>query len=167
MRKLLLLTTALFAILFSTTTAHAQKGSTALGLRFSPDGLGFSGKFGLDRNWIFEAQVNAGGVFGYEGESFNVVGLFEYHIALPEPSFQAYLGAGAHVGAWDHPWRHDGRWRDGAEPIFGIDGIAGIQYKFKTAPISVSFDFKPAVNFVARPDFFPHNMFGFGLRFHL
>lgn len=64
-------------------TVKAQDGAdVGLGLRATPDGGGFTGKFFLDPNWAIEAQLNAGGVFS--DPSFAAVGLIEYHIYLPD-----------------------------------------------------------------------------------
>lgn len=164
--KRLFLLTIVFLLHFGFNAAYAQGSNTGLGLRFSPDGIGFSGKFFLKSNSALEVQLNAGGIWGLEGESFNAVGLYEYHIPL-DHSWRVYLGVGGHIGSWEHSWRDDGRWKYGKEPIFGVDGIAGIEYVFHSAPIGISFDVKPAVNFISDVDYFPHNMLGFGLRFYL
>lgn len=166
--KRILVFTAL--ALTTITTVFAQKANTALGLRATPDGGGFTGKFFIDPNLAIEAQVNAGGIFGLEGESFNVVGLAEYHISLPDPSWRLFFGGGLHFGVWDRGRRYsnrEGRFIDGNEGIFGIDGIGGVEYVFKNIPLGLSADFKPAINFLSDVDFFPHNMFGVAGRFYL
>ena len=151
---------------------HAQNGGTALGLRLTPDGGGFTGKFYANRNVAIEVQLNAGGVMGGNGESFTAVALAEYHIYMPDPSWQIFLGGGLHAGVWDHDGRNYRRGEyfygdDDNEGIFGIDGIMGVQYKFRKIPLSLSADLKPAINFLSEPAFFPHNIFGVAARFHL
>lgn len=169
MKKLLLFLSGVILTLSLSVTANAQRGRTGLGLRLTPDGGGFTGKFFLDRNLALEGQLNAGGVFGGEGESVNAVGLLEYHIPLPDPSWRVFFGGGAHIGSWNHDGRHrEGRYDDdNNEFIFGIDGIGGVEYLFKKVPIGLSADFKPAINLVSDVDFFPHNMFGVSARFYL
>ena len=169
MKKVLLALSGLLLTLSLSYNAQAQGSRTGLGLRLSPDGAGFTGKFFMDRNLAIEAQLNAGGVFGGEGESVTGVGLLEYHIPLPDPSWRVFFGGGAHIGSWDHGRRYrEGRWDDDDhEFIFGIDGIGGVEYVFKTVPIGLSADFKPAINLVSDVDFFPHNMFGLSARFYL
>ncbi len=170
MKSILLVLSTLILSIGLSNNVFAQPGQTGLGLRLTPDGGGFTGKFFLDRNVAFEAQLNAGGVFGGEGESFNAVGLLEYHIPLPDPSWRVFFGGGVHVGVWDRDNRRyssDGRYREGSEPIFGIDGIGGVEYVFKSVPIGLSADFKPAINFLSDVDFFPHNMFGMSARFYI
>jgi hypothetical protein len=172
MKKVLLLLTGLLLSFGFSYKAQAQGSRTGLGLRLSPDGAGFTGKFFVDRNLAVEAQLNAGGVFGGvfggEGESITAAGLLEYHIPLPDPSWRVFFGGGAHIGSWDRGRRYrEGRWEDNDEFIFGIDGIGGVEYVFKRVPIGLSADFKPAINLVSDVDFFPHNMFGVAARFYL
>lgn len=170
MKKVLLLLSGFLLCMGTSQNVFAQKGQAAIGIRLSPDGGGATGKFFLDRNVAFEGQLNAGGIFGGEGESFNAVALLEYHIPLPDPSWRVFFGGGIHAGIWDHGnnYRHDeGRYRDdNSEGIFGLDGIGGVEYVFKTAPIGLSADFKPAINLLSNVDFFPHNIFGLSARYY-
>ncbi|RYD55222.1 MAG: hypothetical protein EOP56_16885 [Sphingobacteriales bacterium] len=162
--KRLFVLAIVFALHFCGNTAFAQGSRTGLGLRFSPGGVGFTGKFFTSNKSAFELQLNAGGIGG--GESFTAVGLYEYHIPV-EGGWRAYLGVGAHLGVWEHNWKNDGRWKYGNEPIFGVDGIVGIEYVFRKAPIGLSLDVKPAVNLISDVDYFPHNVVGLAVRFYL
>jgi hypothetical protein len=172
MKKIILTLAGLIALTFSGLDASAQNnGSVALGLRMTPDGGGFSAKFFTTPNWVIETQLNAGGVFGGDGESFNAVALVEYHIYMPDPSWSIFFGGGLHGGVWDHDNRI---YRTGdyysnsrnSEGIFGLDAIGGVAYKFKKIPLSLSADMKPAVNLVENAGFFGHNMFGLAARVH-
>ena len=166
MKKVLLFLGGL--IMMACTEANAQAGRTGIGIRLTPDGAGFTGKHFIDRNLAFEGQLNAGGIFGEEGTSFTAVALLEYHIPLPDPSWRVFFGGGAHAGVWDHGDRYyrDRYYDSDKEGILGIDGIGGVEYVFKHAPIGLSADFKPAINFLSDVDFFPHNMFGFSARYY-
>jgi len=172
MKKICLFAIGLMITMFTVTNVNAQGSSVGLGLRLTPDGGGFTGKFFIDRNLAIEAQLNAGGVLGWEdGTSFNAVGLLEYHIYLPRPEWRLYFGGGAHAGAWNHSDRlynpETGRYSDNSEAIFGIDGVGGVEYVFRRVPIGLSADFKPAINFLSNVSYFPHNMFGISARFYL
>lgn len=170
MKKVLTLVAGAIMSIASITAANAQSNDVALGLRATPDGGGFSAKFFVDRNLAIETQLNAGGLIGLEGTSATVVGLLQYHISLPDPSWRIFFGGGAHFGVWDHDYRYNTEGRfdaDGKEGIFGIDGVGGVEYVFKNAPIGLSADFKPAINLASEVDFFPHNMFGFGARYYI
>lgn len=162
----------LFGMLLTTGigyTAKAQSGMVGLGLRATPDGGGFNVKYFIDQNLSFEGQMNAGGILGLEGESFNVVGLLAYNVILPDPSWRIFFGGGAHFGVWDHDYRYNPERidRDGDEFIFGFDGIGGAEYIFKNIPLGLSADIKPAINLVSDVDFFPHNMFGFTAKYYI
>jgi hypothetical protein len=171
--KKIILTLATFMAAFCTgNEANAQNGNVSLGMRATPDGGGFTAKFYASKAVAIETQLNAGGIFGGDGESFNLVGLAEYHIFMPDPSWQIYLGGGLHGGVWnrDGVRRWDGDsfyWDNDTDPIFGIDAIGGVEYKFKRIPLSLSADMKPAINFVPEPDAFWHNFVGISARFHI
>jgi hypothetical protein len=143
------------------TNVQAQAGDFSVGLRMTPDGGGATVKYFLDHNLAIEGQLNAGGIVALEGTSITAVGLVEYHITLPDPSWRIFFGGGAHFGNWD---RDDYR---GNQFIFGIDGIGGVEYNFKKIPLGLSADFKPAVNFVTDVEFFPHNILGASARFYI
>jgi hypothetical protein len=166
MKKLFLF----FAILSLSISTRLFAQDVALGLRATPDGGGFSGKFFFNQHSAIEAQLNAGGIIGLEGESFNMVGLYEYHFILPDPSWRIFVGGGLHAGVWDRGRYYSDmrdRWVDGSQAIFGIDGIGGVEYVFKKIPLGLSADIKPAINFLSDVDFFPHNMFGASARFYI
>jgi len=161
MRKVFLQISILLLSMLSFHTAHAQMTSPiALGLRATPDGGGFTGKFYLNPDMAIEAQLNGGGVI-IGNPSVTAVGLFEYHIALADPSWRIFFGGGIHFGTWD---RYDD---NNSQGIFGIDGIGGVEYVFKNIPLGLSADFKPAINFVSEAAFFPNNIVGASARFYL
>ncbi len=62
MRKLQLHLGYLLIGILMTAGAYAQGGRTALGIRLTPDGGGFSGKFFTDRSLAIETQLNVGGL---------------------------------------------------------------------------------------------------------
>jgi len=141
---------------------------TAIGVRVSPDGAGLTVKFFLDPHFVLEGQIN--GSAGYnetnDGPSFSIVGLAEYNIIFPNPSWRIFLGPGLHVGSWD---RYDHHLNDMAEPtqgVFGVDGIVGIEYLFRSIPLGLSLDAKPAINLTVEQAYFPNNVFGFAARYY-
>jgi len=150
----------LLFIIAGIVNANAQATRMAIGARATPDGLGASFKGFLDRNLAIEAQLNVGGIITLPGESFTAVGLLEYHIPLPDPAFRIYFGGGLHAGTWVNRGGH------ADEFIFGMDGIGGIEYVFKSIPLGISADLKPAINFVQEAEFFPHNIFGVSARYY-
>ena len=70
------------------------------------------------------------------------------------------MGGGAHVGAWNED-------RDlGNRGVFGLDGIIGVEYRFKHIPLGLSADFKPAINLVSNVEYYPANDIGLAARFY-
>jgi len=153
-----------FAFLFA-NSAYGQKGGQSknsdlsIGLRLTPDGGGFTGKYFFKKDLAVEAQLNAGGLFAFSGQSFNALALVEYHIELSDPAWRLFFGGGAHTGVWQRGSTDDF--------LFGFDAIGGVEYRFKNLPLAVSADFKPAVNLSPDIEFFPHNCIGVAGRFYL
>lgn len=155
--------------LLATTTANAQ--NAGIGIRATPDGAGFNGKFMVANHLALKGQLNLGGIYRLGGESFTAVALLEGVIPLPDPSWRLFFGGGVHAGAWDN-----GRWYrerddvwvdDRPEPIIGVDAIGGVEYVFKNIPLGMSADAKPAVNFTSNgPEFFNHNLLGITARYY-
>jgi len=136
MRKLL--ATAFTVFIFS--CAQAQSSSTnsysyrtALGVKVW-DGGGISLKHFFNGN-------NAGELIGYfwnRGARFT--GLYEIHGDITgAPGLKWYIGPGAHIGFYSS------RYGDGA--FAGVDGVIGLDYKFRGAPINMSIDWQPSFEF--------------------
>lgn len=164
-----LLSIATMAIMTMTTTVNAQ--NAGIGIRATPDGGGFNGKFMVGKYLALEGQLNIGGIYRLPGESFTAVALLEGVIPLPDPSWRLFFGGGLHAGAWDNRRWYDNRddvWVDDRpEPIIGIDGIGGVEYVFKNIPLGLSADVKPAINFTGDgPEFFNHNLVGLSARYY-
>ena len=150
----------------------AQEGSSAVGLRLSPDGAGITGKYFLSKTFALETQFNIGGLMsGNEGRSLTVAGIAVYHIPLPDPSWRVYFGGGVHAGSWERPSvpvdQLPVNEEVSSKMIAGINGLGGVEYQLKSAPVSLSADFKPAINLISESDIFPHNVFGLSVRYYL
>jgi hypothetical protein len=136
MRKLLVAIVALF--IFSATQAQSKssQGSTyrtALGVKVW-DGGGISFKH-------FVTDKNALEFIGYFwSRGTRITGLYEIHGPINGATgLQWYIGPGAHVGFYNT------KYGDGA--FIGIDGVLGLDYKFKGAPINISLDWQPSFEF--------------------
>ena len=60
-----------------------------------------------------------------------------------------FAGPGAHIGFWKSQYQKD--YNSKAE--FGVDGIIGLDYKFKDLPVNASLDWQPAVTVVGDAGF--------------
>lgn len=136
MRKVFVLA----AVLFFTTTAMAQSKSqnsssykTALGVKVW-DGGGISFKH-------FVSDKNALELIGYFwNRGTRVTGLYEIHGDINgTKGLKWYIGPGAHIGFYNT------KYGDGV--YAGVDGVLGLDYKFKGAPINMSLDWQPSFEF--------------------
>jgi hypothetical protein len=153
----------LILILFASTctiAASAQSmGSsytTAIGVKIYPGAL--SVKHFTSTNKAIEGL----GYFWQYG--FRVTGLYEIHGDINgAPGLKWYVGPGAHIGTWNDKWKKDYPGRESGLQL-GIDGVLGLDYKFKGAPINLSFDWQPSFNFVGY-NYFEGGWGGLGIRY--
>lgn len=156
MKKILL-----FGIIVITgIVAKAQNmGSTyktALGVKFYPGGISL--KHFMQPNKAIEGL----GYFYDDGVRFT--GLYEIHGDVKgAEGLRWYVGPGGHIGFWNDTWKrdHPGK-NDGI--IIGIDGVVGLDYKIKGAPINLSIDWQPSFTFVGY-NYFEGGWGGLGVRF--
>jgi hypothetical protein len=141
---------------------RAQSGSFGLGLRPSVDGAGISGKYFIDQGFALETQLNIGGLRILEGRSYSTSTLITYNLPLPVRVMRLYFGGGCHFGFWGSRLRsgHPDEW------IFGLDGIGGLEVFFRQAPVSISGELKPALNYLQEVEFLPHNLLGMTFRYY-
>ncbi|TMI67920.1 MAG: hypothetical protein E6H09_23595 [Bacteroidetes bacterium] len=140
---------AVLAVIFllSVVTIQAQSKSanssnytTALGVKIW-DGGGISLKHFFNKN--------AGELIAYfSGHGFRLTGLYEIHGDFSDaPGLKWYIGPGAHIGFYDEGYYKHGYYYGDSHTSIGIDGVLGLDYKFKGAPINLSIDWQPAFEF--------------------
>jgi hypothetical protein len=177
----------LFALLLTVAGYSQEYGMPlALGIRLSPDGVGVTGKVFIGPYWAVDIQANGSDGFTWWSEktadgdsrslpvdntdigpSWTVSSLLEHNIIFNNVSWRIYGGAGFHFGKWDrYNHRYDER-KPKPEGIFGFDGVVGGEYLFKTLPLGISAEVKPAINcFNDDFVFFPNNLFGLSIRYY-
>ncbi len=137
MRKVVVL----FAILFCTVsvfgqskTSNSSSYTTALGVKVWDGG-------GISLKHFFNGSNNAGELIGYFwNRGMRITGLYEIHGNFADAAgLKWYIGPGAHVGFYNT------KYGDGS--VIGIDGVLGLDYKFKGAPINMSLDWQPSFEF--------------------
>jgi hypothetical protein len=164
MKKQLLAVAAIFLISVSTASAQenvtSQSYKTALGVKFYPGAVTI--KHFIKPN----AALEGIGTFWNRGARFT--GLYEFHGDINgAPGLKWYVGPGAHIGFYNDKSYYKGyyynRYSDGGISV-GVDGVLGLDYKFKGAPINVSLDWQPSFEF---GDFsgFNGNWGGFAIRY--
>jgi len=144
MRNFLLLTVIFLCMIMTSYGQSRSKNSTsyrtALGVKVW-DGAGISLKHFFNVN-------NAGELIGYfHGHGFRLTGLYEIHGPITGAAgLKWYIGPGIHIGFYDYD-RHNDYDRRYSHSYIGIDGVIGLDYKFKGAPINLSIDWQPAFEF--------------------
>ena len=137
----------IFLAIFFMATSHAQAPyNRALGVKF-PGGFSLTYKKFVTDTRNLEAQ------FTVWDKGFRAAGLYEFNFytfdKIPELSW--FVGPGAHVGFWKSGYEKTYN----SQIDLGIDGIIGLDYKFKTVPINVSLDWEPAVTLLGSAGFTP------------
>jgi hypothetical protein len=144
-------------LLCSSYFLHAQSKSinsssyrTALGVKVW-NGGGISLKH-------FFTPADAGELIGYFWtQGSRLTGLYEIHGAISgAEGLKWYIGPGAHIGFYNT------KYGDGS--FAGVDGVLGLDYKFRGAPINMSLDWQPSFEFGAGRGFYG-NWGGFGVRY--
>lgn len=153
MKKLVILIVFICSVLFMQAQSKSVNSSnyqTALGVKIWNGG-------GITFKHFFTVN-NAGELIGYfwnQGGRFT--GLYEIHGPISGASgLKWYVGPGAHVGFYNT--------KHGDGSFVGVDGVLGLDYKFRGAPINMSLDWQPSFEFGADRGFYG-NWVGLGIRF--
>lgn len=153
MRSIILIVTVVLFSLSSNAqskSANSSSYQTALGVKVW-DGGGISFKH-------FVSDNNALELIGYFwNRGTRVTGLYEIHGPINNADgLQWYIGPGAHIGFYNS--------KNGDGAFAGIDGVLGLDYKFKGAPINMSIDWQPSFEFGTNRGFYG-NWGGLGIRY--
>jgi hypothetical protein len=161
MKKIIILAMLIMTI-FSGQLLAQSMGSTyktALGVKFYP-GTGITIKHFVKNT----AAIEGLGYFWKDGMRFT--GLYEFHGNIKGATgLQWYIGPGAHIGFWNEKYWRDRYGRRIGSALVGIDGVLGLDYKFKNAPINMSIDWQPSFEFGDYGAGFSGNWGGFAVRY--
>jgi len=156
--KKLLFTLIAGAVLFTMnlSSASAQDYKNAIGGRFgSYNGVSF--KTGLNKNAMLELIGNFRSNRGYSWAQLTA--LYEvYNPIGGAPGLSWYYGGGASIGSVKN------KVIDNSDIYLGANGVLGLDYKFKGAPINLSLDWIPTLRLTPDTDFYSGDI-GFGVRF--
>ncbi|HVZ56010.1 MAG TPA: hypothetical protein VG870_05075 [Chitinophagaceae bacterium] len=131
-------------------STNSSTYETALGVKVW-DGGGISLKHFFNSN-------NAGELIAYFwSHGIRFTGLYEIHGPISgAEGLRWYIGPGAHLGSYSS------KYGDGA--FVGIDGVLGLDYKFRGAPINMSLDWQPSFEFGTDRGFYS-GWGGLGIRY--
>ena len=145
MKKLMM---ALILVSCFTAFADAADYNTGIGLRAGP-------YYGLTiKHFINSKSALEGLLTRWSGTDITI--LYEIHNrAFDVNRLNWYYGLGGHVGFWNGSDLNNGT-AGSKYTIIGLDGILGIEYNIKEAPINISVDWKPAFNIIGYSEFWPY-----------
>ena len=141
MKNILIAALAL-VLLANKANAQAMGSSyrTALGVKFYPGAITI-------KHFTREDRALEGLVYFWH-YGFRITGLYEFHGDINgAPGLKWYVGPGAHIGFWNDEWNRKYPDRNDGVAI-GIDGVLGLDYKINNAPLNLSLDWQPSINFV-------------------
>lgn len=114
-------------------SASSSSYQTALGVKVW-DGGGISLKHFVSDNNALE------GIAYFWNRGIRITGLYEIHGDFSgADGLKWYIGPGAHIGFYNTKY--------GDGNFIGVDGVLGLDYKFRNAPINISLDWQPSFEF--------------------
>lgn len=149
MKKLTAVTVILLLAAQLNAQLNGPAGSAynqAIGIKF-PGGLSLTYKKFVTDTHSIEAQLTSW------NEGFRLAGLYEFNFYTfnTVDGLAWFVGPGVHLGFWKDQYGKE----YGSQADLGIDGIVGLDYKFKKIPINASVDWQPAVTLVGTAGFTP------------
>ncbi|QXU40658.1 hypothetical protein [Pedobacter sp. D749] len=156
MRKLFTILGCIALFALTTTNVKAQNYKNAIGGRFgSYNGVSF--KTGLNKGAMLELIGNFRSNSGFSW--VQLTGLYEvYNPIKGADGLNWYYGGGASVGSVKN------KVIDESDIYLGLNGVLGLDYKFKGAPINLSLDWIPTLRLTPDTDFYSGDV-GLGVRF--
>ena len=149
----------LYAQEVSNASATGTDYKTAIGIRLSNNAPIVSNAITL-KHFINE-KTAIEGFFSFS-DPISVGALYEVYKPLSTPGLQWFYGAGAYLGFGKE---YDvNKQKNVNTNFFGAQGVVGLDYKFASAPINISLDWKPELNLISDINFEPAAI-GFSARF--
>ena len=143
MKKIITITFLLACGKFSFSQSNYSK---AIGVKFP---AGFSVTY---KNFVADTKnIEAQATIWNKG--FKISGLYEFNFYSfnNADGLAWFVGPGAHIGFWKEEYKTDYN----SKIDIGIDGIIGLDYKFKDAPINMSIDWQPSITLIGPAGFAP------------
>jgi hypothetical protein len=156
MKRILLASIIIFIGFSAKAQSIGYDYKTALGVKFYPGAISL-------KSFTRENKALEGLAYFYT-DGVRFTGLYEiYGDINGAPGLKWYVGPGAHLGFWSDHWKKENPEADAGISI-GIDGVVGLDYKFKDVPINLSLDWQPSFSFVGY-NYFEGGWGGLGIRY--
>ena len=165
MKKLPYLLIVLASLVVHKTQAQSEYQSAIGGRVGNP--FAFSVKHFISQAGAIEGYV--GFSSGRYGSDFSPIlgGMYQHHFPIGDiAGFKWYVGGGALLQFYSYKDK-DGNvyYDDYSKTGFGINGVGGIDYKFKNIPLNLSADWSPTIFLTDVPDNFYTGYGSFAARY--
>jgi hypothetical protein len=142
----------------SNSSSSGSDYKTGVGVKFL-DGAGITLKHFVNE----KAALEGIGFFWDRGA--RITALYELHFDISgAPGLKWYIGPGVHVGFYRYKYKYDRYDRYDGGSFAGVDGVLGLDYKIKNAPLNLSVDWQPSFEFGLNRGF-TGSWGGFGIRY--
>ncbi len=154
MKKFLVLTLVFFVSFYSI----GQKPHRPNPYRIA-GGVGYNPKLVEPYLLSLKFYMKSGNAFELIGynmkESWRGTLLFNPYTPLSKDGrFRFVIGPGVHVGWWKEDYKKNNY---ASNPIVGVDGIVGFEYRIPKLPICVQGHYQPSIDFAGNNEFFYDN----------
>ena len=135
---------------------YATPYKKAIGVKMYPSAISYK---------VFGKTNAAFEYLGYVSlDGFRATALYEKYMPIDgNENLTWYVGYGGHLGLWSEEWKKNNP-NHNAGIALGVDGILGLDYKVKNAPLNLSVDWQPSFNFVGA-SYFESGWAGLGVRY--
>lgn len=148
MKRISITLPVIFFCMIWSQHAAAQDYRFAAGVRLSNSSPTLSS--GISAKYFATDKTAIEGIVAW-GNRFGIGALLEIHNKFPTPGLSWFYGGGVYFGFQD------------GNTYFGPTGIVGLDYKFTNAPVNISLDWKPELDFTPKVNFVP-DAFAFTIR---
>ena len=102
---------------------------------------------------FYTKSGNAFEFFGYNLETgYRLTALFSPYFPINrQGNLRMIIGPGVHVGVWKNEFKTNSYTTN---PIIGIDGIAGMEYRVPKLPLSFQIQYQPNADLIGNNEYF-------------
>jgi len=144
------------SVVYKQNSVPGSPYKTALGVKMYPSAISY--KQFIRSNKAVEVL----GYFTLDG--FRATVMYEKYMPIEgAENLNWYVGYGGHLGLWSDEWKRNNP-NHTAGIALGVDGILGLDYKIKNAPLDLSVDWQPSFNLVGS-SYFESGWAGLGIRY--
>ena len=145
-----------FAISQASTEQYTSPYKKAIGFKLNPGAISYRSFYTRNK------AVEGIGFISIDGFQLTILNEKYTPFANAE-NLTWYIGYGGHFNLWSEKYKLNNTSKSAGVAV-GADGMLGLDYKLKNAPINLSVDIQPAFNFVGA-SYFDLGWGGIGIRY--